>query len=278
LSKLIDIDTTSRLNEQLAAEAFSRQAGVFDDQYAGDTIIQYKRKRVRAHVEQYLPAGAHILELNAGTGDDALYFASKGHHVHATDIAPGMQERLVQKIEQSNLSHRITTEICSFTNLQQLQHTGPYDLVFSNFAGLNCTDRLDTVLNDLPALLKPGGLITLVVLPRFCLWETSLILKGKFRTATRRWFSSKGVQSHVEGTYFKCWYYNPGYITRRLKRSFTLESIEGLCTLVPPSYIAHFAEKHPRLYKFLVEKEHALKGRWPWKLVGDYYIITMRKK
>lgn len=278
MKNLTDINTDSRLNEQLAAEAFSRQAGVFDKQYAGDTIIQYKRKRVRAHVERYLPPRAHILELNAGTGEDALYFAARGHHVHATDIAEGMQERLKQKVEQVNMGRLITTEICSFTNLSRLQYKGPYDLVFSNFAGLNCTDRLDTVLNDLPALLKPGGLVTLVILPKFCLWEILLVFKGMFRTATRRLFSSKGVRSHVEGTYFKCWYYNPRFVTKRLKKDFELVSIEGLCTLVPPSYMEHFAEKHPALYKFLAAKEDKLKGRWPWKLIGDYYIITMKKK
>ena len=265
------------LNEQLAAEAFSRQSGVFDAIYSRDAIIQYKRKRVWEHVERLLPANSNILELNAGTGEDAVYFAGKRHHVHATDIAVGMQERLKEKIMQAGLNEFISTEICSFTELQKLQQRGPYDLVFSNFAGLNCTGRLDEVLKELPALLKPGGLITFVVLPKFCLWETLLLFKGKFKTATRRFFSSKGVRARVEGSYFKCWYYNPGYITSRLKGSFKLVNIEGLCTMVPPSYMQNFAEKHPRLFKFLVKKENKIKSSWPWKYVGDYFIMTMRR-
>jgi ubiquinone/menaquinone biosynthesis C-methylase UbiE len=266
-----------QLNEQLAAEAFSRQSGVFDAIYTGDAIIQYKRKRVRAHVERYLPANSKMLELNAGTGEDAIYFAQQGHRVHATDIATGMQLKLKEKVQQAGLEKFVSTEICSFTELQALRQRGPYDLIFSNFAGLNCTGRLDEVLKELPSLLKPGGLITLVVLPKFCLWETLLLFKGKFKTATRRFFSSKGVRAHVEGTYFKCWYYNPGYITSRLKDSFELVSVEGLCTIVPPSYMEHFAEKHPALFRFLVKKEDKLKAAWPWKFVGDYFIITMRR-
>jgi len=54
--------------------------------------------------------------------------------------------------------------------------------------------------------------------------------------------------------------------------------LEGLCTLVPPSYIENFAEKHPRLYNFLQRKENSLKSKWPWKLIGDYYIITLKKR
>jgi ubiquinone/menaquinone biosynthesis C-methylase UbiE len=271
------IDIAPPLNEQLAADAFSRQSASFDGLYAGDTIIQYKRQRVRAHVEQYLAPGSSILELNAGTGDDAVYFASKGHHVHATDIAPGMQERLKAKVEHTGFNHLVSAELCSFTELDMLQQRGPYDLIFSNFAGLNCTDKLDEVLKQLPALLKPGGMITLVILPKFCLWETLLLFKGKFRTATRRFFSRNGASSHVEGVYFKCWYYNPSYITRRLKKSFDLLSIEGLCTFVPPSYMEGFAEKHPRMYNFLVKKESKLSKQWPWKFAGDYYMITLRK-
>jgi hypothetical protein len=83
------------------------------------------------------------------------------------------------------------------------------------------------------------------------------------------------VRSHVEGAYFKCWYYNPSYVTSRL--NFDLVSIEGLCTIVPPSYMHNFAQKHPALFKYLTGKEDKLKSSWPWKLVGDYYILTMRK-
>ena len=264
------------LNEQLAAEAFSRQSGIFDSLYAKDAIIQYKRKRVRAYVERFLSPGSKILELNAGTGEDAIYFAGHGHHVHATDISAGMQERLKEKVTQAGVN--VTNEICSFTELQHLKQRGPYDLIFSNFAGLNCTGRLDDVLKELPALLQPGGMITLVILPKFCLWETMLLFKGKFKTATRRFFSKNGVRSHVEGAYFKCWYYNPSYVVSRLKHSFELVNLEGLCTIVPPSYMHNFAQKHPTLFKFLTSKEDKLKAGWPWKFVGDYYIITMKKR
>ncbi|MGN6639143.1 MAG: hypothetical protein ACTHJ8_09550, partial [Mucilaginibacter sp.] len=126
--------------------------------------------------------------------------------------------------------------------------------------------------------LNPGGLATLVVLPKFCLWETLLVFKGKFRTAFRRFFSDKGCKARVEGIYFKCWYYNPSYILKRIKNDFELIDIEGLCTIVPPSYIEGFAEKHSSAFKFLRKWENRLKNRWPWVYIGDYYIISLRKK
>ena len=266
------------INEQNTAQAFNAQSGLFDELYSATKIIQYKRNRVRQHVLEFLKPGSYMLELNAGTGEDAVFFAGKGFHVHATDISEGMQKKLNEKITSQGLSGFVTNELCSFTSLNNLKNKGPYDHIFSNFAGLNCTAELDRVLLSFNQLLKPGGMVTLVILPKFCLWETLLIFKGKFRTATRRFFSSKGRKAHVEGTYFKCWYYSPRFITDTLKDNFELVGLEGLCSIVPPSYIEHFAEKYPKSFSFLTRNEHQYKSKWPWKYVGDYFIISLRKK
>src|SRR4051812_25222597 len=266
------------IDEQQAAEAFNKQSAVFDAIYSPNLIIQYKRERVRANVDKFLKPQSNILELNAGTGEDAIYFASKGHNVHATDIAEEMQNALKQKVREKNLQMKVTAEICSFNNLEQLLNKGPYDLIFSNFAGLNCTGNLDKVLQSFSPLLKQNGLIALVVMPRFCLWEFLLFLRGSFKTAFRRLKRTNGVTAHIEGTYFKCWYYSPAFIKKCLENEFELLSIEGLCSIVPPSYFENFPAKHPRLYAWLQKVENKMKGKWPWRNVGDYFIITMRRK
>jgi ubiquinone/menaquinone biosynthesis C-methylase UbiE len=270
--------SSHHINEEQAAAAFSNQAAQFDALYAGDTIIQYKRKRVRDHVQQFILPNSEVLELNSGTGEDAIWFAQQGHTVHATDISKGMQEQLQQKVKVAKLEQQISSELISFTQLQNLQQQKQYGYIFSNFAGLNCTGELEKVLQSFTALLKPGGKITLVMLPKFCLWEFLLLFKGQFKTAFRRLFSSKGVQAHVEGEYFTCWYYDPSFVIGHLKNNFELLGYEGLCTLVPPSYIEGFAEKHPIAYNFLKNKENKWKCKWPWKFIGDYYIISFKKK
>jgi ubiquinone/menaquinone biosynthesis C-methylase UbiE len=270
-------ELSNYINELKTAEAFSKQSLVFDKQYSNNTIIRYKRKRVREHVLSLLAPGSFMLELNCGTGEDALFFAQQGHRVHATDISEGMLQRLQEKVNRSAFADAITTEVCSFNHLEALHNRGPFDAVFSNFGGLNCTGELNKVLQSLPPLLKSGGLVTLVIIPKFCLWETLLFFKGQFKTATRRFFSSKGRTAHVEGVYFKCWYYNPSFVIRELQEQFTIEKLEGLCTLVPPSYMEGFPEKHPRLYRFLLQKEEGLKASWPWRSIGDYFILSLRK-
>lgn len=265
-------------NEQLAAAAFDLQSKIFDELYLPNSIIQYKRERVRDHVLQYIGNNSSILELNSGTGEDAIWFASRGHQVHATDISEGMQQILKQKTAAAGLNEKISTELISYTALKDLQLKKEYDLIFSNFAGLNCTCELDKVLHSFAPLLKTGGIATLVILPKFCLWEFLLLFKGKFKTAFRRFFGRNGVTAHIEGTFFTCWYYDPSYVIKHLKNDFDLLDLEGLCTLVPPSYMEGFAEKHPKAFSFLRSKENKWKRKWPWKNMGDYYIISLQKK
>src|SRR5687768_14526831 len=123
-------ERTHSLPEQAAERAFSKQSAVFDELYSSNIIIQYKRQRVRDHVSKIIKQDSKVLELNSGTGEDAIWFARHGHSVHATDIAKGMQEKLFEKIEQNGLGSKITCELCSFISLESLHDKGPYDLIF----------------------------------------------------------------------------------------------------------------------------------------------------
>jgi len=263
--------------EKMVSDAFNRQAPVFDELYIPNGIIKYKRQRVRDHVMHFLKPGNSILELNCGTGEDAVYFADNGFNIHATDLSAQMLAILNNKIQKRGYQKLITTENISYHDLLRISNKGPYDLIFSNFGGLNCTDKLKDVLASFDPLLKPGGHVCLVIISRFCLWEFLLMFKGKFKTAFRRFFARKGRKAHIEGEYFQCWYYNPSYVLKNMK-NYQLVSLEGLCTLVPPSYIELFTEKHPLLFEYLQKKEQKWKSLWPWRSIGDYFIITLKKK
>jgi ubiquinone/menaquinone biosynthesis C-methylase UbiE len=278
LFKMNSTLTQDRIDESHAKDAFSLQAPVFDQLFGSDGIIQYKRERVRAHLLPYLNKQDQILELNAGTGEDAMYFAALGYTVHATDISEMMQQVLQEKIYKNRLQHLVTTECCSFNRMDELQQRGPYDHIFSNFAGLNCTNNLFGILNSCATVLKPGGMIHIVIMPPFCLWETLLLLRGKFSTATRRWLHTrKGVTAKVEGKPFRCWYYSASQVRKAMKGKYQVLKTEGLCTIVPPSYITGFDKKYPVLFRRFCSLETKLKSSWPWNAMGDYYIMSLQK-
>src|SRR5687767_2177612 len=90
------------------AEAFSRTAEKYDSFAEDHPHLTRMRNKVYAHIMRHVSLGARILELNAGTGTDAVQLAQCGFFVHATDIAPGMLTRLRDKVEISGLQGRVT--------------------------------------------------------------------------------------------------------------------------------------------------------------------------
>lgn len=258
----------------IIAEAFSRTAEKYDQFGDDHPHLTRMRRKVYAHLTRFLSPGAQILELNAGTGVDAVHLAQQGFHVHATDIAPGMLGRLRDKVEQLGLSDCVMVQECSFTDLAQVQ-AGPFDAVFSNLGGLNCIPDLTPVIDSLPNLLRPGGLVTWVLMPPICLWELAMIFNGQARLALRR-LSPRGTQAHLEGMYFKVYYFKPQQVIASFGEAYQLLALEGLSVITPTAESKTLAKRHPRLYRALSRLDDRLSTRPPWWGWGDFFIVSLR--
>ena len=256
------------------AEAFSRTAEKYDA-FALDHPNQTRmRNKVYAHFTRLAAPGSHVLELNCGTGTDAVYLAQHGYSVHATDIAPGMLERLQDKTNQLKLQQRITIEQRSFLTLDHVPGA-PFDAVFSDLGGLNCIPDLSPVIRQLPKILKPNGIVTWVIMPHVCLWEMAEILRGHPGLALRR-FTRGAVRSHLEGLYFDVYYFSPKQVIDWFGSDFDLLALEGLSVITPTAESKNFAKMFPRLYAALSWLDDRLGPRWPWNGWGDFYILKFR--
>ena len=254
------------------ALAFSRKAAEYDSFDDDHINLARMRSKVYDHVLRYLRPADRLLELNAGTGIDAAFFAARGQLVHAIDIAPGMIEHLTAKIDQQHLADRLTVQTLSFTELDRVVGA-PYDYVFSNFGGLNCIADLSLVTRHLTQVLRPGGIVTWVIMPRICPWEIALMLKGQFKIATRRW-QRQGTLAHVEGVRFTTYYYTPQQVLTALGPRFRLLRLEGLSVFAPPADRMEFPQRHPRLYRALIGLDDVLAPHWPFNYWGDFFILT----
>ncbi len=263
---MIDFDSLNR--------GFSAKALVYDDYGDDHPVVVWARAQVRGHVLALLSPDAAILELNAGTGADAAFFAERGFRVHATDLADEMVAQIRRKIEARRLADQLTVQHVSFTALERMTG-GPYDLIFSNFGGLNCIPDLRLVTRGLPPLLKPGGLITWVIMPPICPWELAQALRGHFKTAFRR-LRPGGVLAHVEGARFMTYYFTPAQVMHALGPGYLRVALRGLSLFSPPSFVENFPRRYPALFHFLTTLDDRL-GCWPvlngW---GDFFILTVR--
>lgn len=261
--------------EEKVNEAFSKQSLGFDAADIKNFTLQWMRSRVREHVFGFWKPGEHILEINAGTGLDAVFFAKKGFHIHATDNAAGMLRVLDGKIKEIHMEGSVTLQRCSFLDLEKV-NPRKFDHIFSNFGGLNCTDKLDDVIRSFTELLKPGGTVTLVIMPPVCPWELLYFFKGDFKLAFRR-LKKRGAPSHLEGVNFTTWYYTPSDVKRMFGSAYSVFSVMGLGVTVPPPFLERFPEKYPKIFKRLKGIESAISAKAPFYSWADHFIISAKK-
>jgi hypothetical protein len=261
--------TTDAINR-----GFSKQSFCYDELDEHNLVLQDLRRQVYSHVDRFIKPGSHILELNAGTGIDAVHFASQDHRVHATDLADGMVAEIRKKMNTPMIRERLTCQQVSFTDLNQLSEKN-FDYVFSNFGGLNCIRDLTLVTRHLPGLLNYGAYVTFVIMPPLSPWEWGLIFKGRWRNAVRR-FNKGGAAAHVEGEHFQTYYHSCSQVRKSFPASFRLMACEGLAVTSPPPHRYDIPVRSPRLYKLLRHIDGIVKDRYPFNRCGDHIIVTLR--
>ncbi|MFA5803948.1 MAG: class I SAM-dependent methyltransferase [Melioribacteraceae bacterium] len=253
-------------------EAFSRQSEIFDEYEKGNEILKWMRSVTHKHVLRYLRKSDKILELNSGTGIDAVFLATIGFKIYCTDISEGMLNKLNEKISEFNLHDHITYQQLSFIDLDKL-FVHSFDYIFSNFGGLNCIENLTDVFKHLSKILNPGGKVTLVIIPPICPWEQALFLKGKISTAFRR-LNKNGVTANIEGVKFTTYYHSVAKTVKALGPNFRIIEIQGLASVSPPPYMINFPKRFPRLYKTLTRIDEKLSHTFPFNRCADHFIIT----
>jgi ubiquinone/menaquinone biosynthesis C-methylase UbiE len=258
------------------ADAFTRTAARYDAFAEDHPHLTRMRERVYSTFERFVPEGARVLELNAGTGTDAVALARRGYRVHATDIAPGMLARIRDKVGAGELHGRVSVQQCSFLELDRVSG-GLYDAVFSNLGGLNCVADLRPVFRGLDDLLVPGGVAVVVVMPPICLWELALVFTGQVRLATRR-LSGGGTRAHLEGREFTVHYHTPRHVSAAFGSGYERLSVAGLAVLTPTAESKNLAKRHPTLYGLLARADDALAARAPFSGWGDFFIAVVRRR
>ncbi|WP_290662600.1 class I SAM-dependent methyltransferase [Ignavibacterium sp.] len=252
--------------------AFTKQSEIYDEYESTNKVLHWMRQQVYRVALKYLNEGDKILELNSGTGTDAIFFAKNGFNVLATDLSDGMIEKIRNKILKEKLSDKIRVTQCSFTELEKL-YPEKFDFIFSNFGGLNCADDLSEVIKHFPNLLNKGGRIMIVIMPPFCPWELVQIFRGKIKFALRR-FNKTGAASNVEGIQFKTFYYSAGDFKKSLSNNFKVIYRQGLGIFTPVPQMEKFQKRFPRLLKLLNRTDEKLSRYFPFNLTGDHLILV----
>jgi ubiquinone/menaquinone biosynthesis C-methylase UbiE len=257
--------------------SFDKIAGTFDEEDISNEILQWMRNVVYDVYFSCFRKGDRLLEINAGTGIDAVHLASKGITVFATDISPEMIHKLKIKIEESNLSGLIQTGNFSFDEIHNINEND-FDGVISNFGGLNCINNFGSLSESLAEKLKPGGRFVAAVMNSFCPWEIFyFLMKLDSKNAFRR-FKKNGIDANLSRFKIKSFYFSPGEFAGHFKKYFETEKIYSLGLFTPPPYLYGIYEKAKPAVKFFMKLDDSLKGIFPLSRIGDHFVIILKRK
>jgi SAM-dependent methyltransferase len=258
------------------SSTFGHTATAYDESFTHTISGKYQREEVYRYLSPFLKGHEplKILELNCGTGEDALYLSALGHHITVTDISEEMVEVARQKLQERE---SVQFQVLDISALDDLQDKGPYDLIFSNFGGLNCVSPEDLNAQEtaLSKLLKSTGVFIGIIMGRKCLWERFYFgLKGDKKAAKRR-RSLVPILANVDGTDVPTWYYSPEEFGA-LWLSFTTLKTRPIGLFIPPSYLDAFFKNKRWFLRLMSLKSRFFHPSWASDYADHYFIALSR--
>lgn len=261
-----------------AETAFDIYASGYDADFSASRTGKMQRDRVWKFLSAFSPAASpDVLELNGGTGEDATWFSQKGFRIVSTDLSAAMVETTQKKLAAAGLKgETIKADLRAVPQ----QFTGrKFDLVFSDFGGLNCLspDELRTFAGEIKTLLKPNGQLAFVIMGRNCRWERFYFKRKKKTAEANRRRSKEPVTASIGGQNFPVWYYSPEEFYAFFEKEFSIVRKKPVGLFIPPSYLESWFVKRPVLLSFL----GFLEKLFPFSFcsdLADHYYLEMKSR
>jgi len=248
-----------------AAETYVRD-------FTGTSIGETRRYAVWRRLEKIFSPGQKLLELNCGTGIDAVHLAQRGIQLVSCDISFRMIELARQLAVSTNTSDLIEFRVLPNEEIGSLEGENVFDGAFSNFCGLNCVQDLPAVARELARLVRPGAPILLCIMGRFVPWEIAWFMaRGEPGKALRR----------LRGNEFRS--SEPGSIciqrpsvkemARIMSPAFRLRRWSGVGIAVPPTYTESRMRYFPHVIEGLAGIDRLIGGLPAFRRMADCVLL-----
>jgi ubiquinone/menaquinone biosynthesis C-methylase UbiE len=261
---------------RLQAAYFDNYAAAYDSHFTGSPAGRAQRELVHDFLGGLADRKKSVLEINAGTGEDALRLSEGFAKWLCSDISPSMLE-----ICRNKLSSHARCSVME-SSIQEIEKnvSEKFDLVFSNFGGLNClgTDEIRAFAASCSNIMNLNGELVLVIMGRKCLWEKFYFRVKRNSAAAKRRLRLESVPVNIEGTLCNTWYYSPDEIKKIFAGHFSVRACRPVGFFIPPSYLNPFFRRHPVLFSVL-KKMESLVSRMPGLSdYSDHFLIHLQKK
>lgn len=250
---------------------------MYDREYEGLYGIRRLRSIITPIYLKYFRDSANLLELNCGTGTDAIALARQGLCVLATDLSPSMIHEAQKKVTSRQLQEKVQTRVMEFNHISVL-HDMRFDGAYSNMGGINCTSDLSLIASNLASLIRKDGYFIATVMPNFCLWETAAFLfRFRWKQAFRR-RNKNACDAHLHGGTVRTFYHSPRDFAGAFSLHFEVVELMGLNIFTPPPNSPGAYRLFPTLMGLLEHVDNRISHTYPFTSIGDHYLIVLRRK
>ena len=251
--------------------AFDEIAAGYDAAFTSTRIGSLMRQAVWRHTDRLFQRGSRILELNCGTGEDAIHLAASGIRVLATDASLEMVRIASEKISREPLSSLVDVRQLAWEELDRLGGL-EFDGALSNFGGLNCVLDLPAAAAALARRLRPGAPALICAMGPLCPWEWIwFLLHGRPSTAFRRLRAA-----HWRGIDVR--YPAIGAVKRAFAPNFQFRQASAIGALLPPPYAEPLAARWPAFIESLNRWERRVESVPPLPWLSDHYLLELERK
>jgi len=273
-------DESTRYYDWLRAE-FDNVAEEYDRHITGNRINRLLRDRSLAELRRSFATAPRLLEVGCGSGMETLPLLEDGHELVCVDISSRMLEVVREKARRVGLLERLETVHRSAAELPGLVDkwgTGElFDGAYSTYGALNCEADLTPIASAFGRLLRHGARLVAGVYNRYCLFELlGYGLTGRWSRARAR--AQRPIPVGSSRFCVDVFAFSVPEFRAQFSPWFSVERLEGVPILLPPSDLASYAERFGSGFPRLARWDRAVAEKWPFRLLGDHFLMTLRRR
>ncbi len=260
-------------------DEFDSIADQYDTHIFGNRINVYLRDRSLKLLNSTFPKKSLILEIGSGSGAETVEMLKGGHEVVAIDISQKMLDTLSKKAGTVGLSERLTTIKLRASELKMLtsQYRNSFDGIYSTYGAINCEPDISMLPEQMYNLTTNEGKVVMGLYNKLCFSDPMLHAVGlKLDRVFER------MRAPIpEGRSRFCidvYPYSSSYISGLFGDYFKTIRVEGVPVILPPSNYNSKMFPPGRNHSFLISMDSHLSSHFPFKFIGDHFLISMKKK
>jgi S-adenosylmethionine-dependent methyltransferase len=235
---------------------------------------QLKYRLVQSNLAKHLPSRPlQVLDAGGGNGFESIPFAQQGHKVEIVDYSKEMLARAERAAALTQTQEQITLHQTDLCKLHDIFPGPQFDLVLCHNV-LQYMDDVLSLLRDLVACLKSGGLISVVGINRYSIAYRTAFVRGNLAQAVEE-VDAKSMQGIIFDTDLRA--YSAEEVGEILKNAGCVVEQDYGVRCICDYWGDNELKSDPAVFAQLEQLEFALTEKHPYKLLARYFQVVARK-